>query len=200
MKFSSLMTGFAGLLATTTVVANPMPANAAIQKRSADEVVASIKGIGESLTKLNTTASGYVGGLKGAFTAIKIQIQSSKAGKAIDKATDATKESKEKKFDLPSSQKISSAMLELLPSIQSTLKTLSSKEPEFRKGVLGTGLIPLNPIVKKSLESQKKKSNEFAEVLTPKLDDAFGKIAPMLTKQINDGFDKAIEVFSKKKE
>ncbi|KAL1960696.1 hypothetical protein VTO42DRAFT_6526 [Malbranchea cinnamomea] len=193
MKFSSLFTGFvAGLATVTSVVASPV----AIEKRAAQDVLDGIQNLSDKVVALNATAATYRGGLLGIAKAIKIQIQSGQVQSAIDDAKEAVVDSEEEVFNFEDSQAISVAMVELRPRIVSTLQTLISKEPEFAKGVLGFGIIPLNGIVKAGLVKQKEASGEFADVLLPKLDPAFSGIAPLLINAINAAFDEAIAVFS----
>lgn len=206
-----MFTGLAaGFLAVTSVVASPMPINDissldtldtfdTFEKRSTNDVIAAIHEISDKLTELNNTATDYVGGIKGATKAIKIQILSKKVLKALEKATDATNDIEEPKIGLGPSLDISVNMLQLLPRITSTLDTLVSKADEFAKGVLGTGLVPLNGIVRKSLEDQQEKANEFSEALIPKLEEIFATVAPLITNTINNSFNRAIEVFSEEK-
>lgn len=202
MKFSSVFTGLtAGFLAITGVVASPVAVDSVesidpIQKRGSNEIIAAIHDLTAKLTDLNETALDFESGFVGPAKAIGIQIKSNKVSKAIDAATEAAVES-EDKFNFASSLDLSLSMLQLLPRILSTLETLAAKEPEFRKGAFGTGAVPLNDLVKKSLVGQKEKSNEFAETLVPKLDKVFEYISPIITVSINEAFDQVIGLFSK---
>lgn len=193
MKFSSMFTGLvAGFAAITTVVSSPI----ALEKRGPQEVLDAISNLSEKLVCLNETASGYKGGIVGIPKAIKIQIQSGQVQTAINRATSSVVDSTEEQFDLLSSADISVAMVELRPKILSTLQTMISKEPEFRKGVLGLGVIPLNGIVRSSLEKQFSSSQQFADALVAKLHPTYGSIAFVLINSINKAFEEAIAVFS----
>ncbi|KAF3479613.1 hydrophobic surface binding protein B [Arthroderma uncinatum] len=182
MKLTSIFTAVVAALATT-VVASP------VAKRDGAAVVNTVNAISQQITDLDNTVKTYNGGL---ITAIKIQVKTSKLTKGLKTAISTVQESA--KFNDQESQAVAVAFVNLKPKIDTVLATIVSKQPIFKKGVLG--IFPLDWLVKYNLKQQKDLSAKLGDETVLKLNEQFAKLAPLINAAIADAFTKAIAAFS----
>ncbi|KAK2882584.1 hypothetical protein FQN49_000196 [Arthroderma sp. PD_2] len=182
MKLTSIFTAVVAALATT-VIASP------ISKRDGAAVVDTVNTISQQITDLDTVVKAYDGGI---ITPIKIQVKTSKLTSGLKDAIKTVQESE--KFDDKESQAVATAFVQLKPKIDTVLASITSKQPVFKKGVLG--FFPLDWLVKYNLKQQKDLSAKLGDETVLKLNEKFAKLAPLINAAIADAFAKAIAAFS----
>ncbi|EGD88182.1 hypothetical protein H112_04667 [Trichophyton rubrum D6] len=181
MKLSSIFSAVVAALATT-VVASP------IAKRDGAAVVNSVNTISQQITDLDNVVKSYTGGF---ITPIKIQVKTSKLTSGLKDAIKTVQESA--KFNDQESQAVATAFVQLKPKIDAVLASLVSKQPIFKKGILG---VPLDWLVRINLQQQKDLSAKLGDETVLKLNEQFAKLAPLINNAIAEAFAKAIAAFS----
>ncbi|EFR01103.1 hydrophobic surface binding protein B [Nannizzia gypsea CBS 118893] len=182
MKLSSIFAAVVTALATT-VVAAPLA------KRDGAAVVNAVSTISQQITDLDNVVKTYNGGF---ITPIKIQTKTSKLTSGLKDAIKTVQESA--KFNDQESQAVATAFVQLKPKIDTVLASLVSKQPIFKKGILG--IIPLDWLVKINLKKQKDLSAKLGDETVLKLNEQFAKLAPLINNAIAEAFTKAIAAFS----
>ena len=180
---------FTAVLASSSALASPL---AAVHvKRDAAAVVDAVNTIGTSLVTLNTTVTGYSGGLGSELTALKIELESSQLVRDLKDAISTTQQSAN--FTDAESGTVATALVTLEPQILSALTNIASKKAAFEKGILD--FISLTFLVKNNLQQQKDLSAQLGDAVTAKLTPNYASLAPLITGQIADAFTAAINTF-----
>lgn len=186
MRFSALLS----VVLATTALARPEVRS--IEKRDATSIINAVSAIGNDLTTLNSTVSGYDGGILGTVTALDIELETTKVESDLRRAIQTVRESAP--LNSTESFYVGIAVLYLEPKIQSTLQNIVSKKSDFQSGLLG--LFSLDFLVKYNLEQQQALSAQFGAELLKKLDPSFDAVANNVNAQIAGYFQTAIDAFS----
>ncbi|GMG07503.1 unnamed protein product [Aspergillus oryzae] len=186
MHFHRLLVLAAGLLTTAT------SAPTELFKRDAAGVVDAVAEIADKMTTLNTTVTGYQGGVLGTGTALKIEFQSIQLSHALKDATSTTEDSQN--FTGDESNKVAAAFIDLQPKISSTLNNIVSKKPQFDTGLLGIGSVSF--LVKWNLQQEKDLSADLGQAVVAKLAEPYASVAPLLNDQIAAAFEKALAAYN----
>ncbi|KAK2811994.1 hypothetical protein FQN50_001702 [Emmonsiellopsis sp. PD_5] len=185
MKLTSIFSGLVATLAASAV-ATPLTN---LHKRDAAKLGEIVNDISSQVDELTTTVKGYDGNI---FTALKIQIKTSKVGGGLEDGIEETKASQP--FTDEESASVAQTLVGLQPKLTTLADALIEKKDIFKKGILG--IIPLTGLVKSGLEKQQKLSAEFGEEVIKKLNKQFADLAPIVNDKIAADLARAIEAFS----
>ncbi|RMJ23942.1 antigenic cell wall galactomannoprotein [Aspergillus sp. HF37] len=190
MRLHHYLPLFLTSVASLTAAA-PAPTND-LAVRDGSEVVAAVNTIAEQTKTLNETVSSYDGGIVDTVTAIEIETQAIELNNDLRKAIWVTQNSDN--FTTAESKAVSTAFLEMVPVVESTLANIVSKEEEFSNGLLG--IWSLGFLVKYNLETEKRLALELGHEVEKRLTPVYAEIAPIVISQIKTAFTKAIEAYS----
>ncbi|CAF9907229.1 MAG: hypothetical protein GOMPHAMPRED_005055 [Gomphillus americanus] len=181
MYFPSLI-----LLATTALAAP-------LIQRDAASILQAITNIENHITTLNNTLNTFNGNLLTTIpTVLKIEEQTAELGDAISAATDAANLSPA--LSETDSGTVATAVVTLVPKIQSLLSNIIAHKNTFDRAVLGIGSV--SPQVEQDLQTQSKLSDEFSGALIAKLAPDYAALAPLITNQISAAFQNAVKIFA----
>lgn len=155
-------------------------------------IISSLTTITNDLTKINDTLNGFDGGILGTVTALQIQGDSDQLVKDINQATKVVNATDP--LNDSDSLSISSAVLNLEPTIFSVLSNLVAHHSTFETALLG--LLSATWLVEDDLKSQKTSTDALGAAITAKLSAEFQSIAPVIIQQIDSHFESAIKTFS----
>lgn len=177
--------------AVSLVSAAATPDNG-LTKRAASDVIAAVHKISDQTKTLNSTVSSYGGGILGTLTAVKIETEANALNDDLKDAIRTAKRSA--KFTDAQSLTVSTAFVDLVPVVRSTLNNIVSKKPEFDTGLLGVG--SLSFLVLDNLKTEKGLSLKLGQAVENKLTPDFAQIAPVVLNQVREAFTKAIDAYS----
>ncbi|PYI04102.1 antigenic cell wall galactomanno protein [Aspergillus sclerotiicarbonarius CBS 121057] len=186
-----LLTLFTALTAVVSATPSTVPQPIIKIKRDASGVVSAVNTISTQLITLNSTVSGYPGGIEGTLSALQIQAETIQLEFDLKTAISVTRQSAN--FTDAESQTVAEAFVTLEPQIASTLANIVSKKPDFDDGLLG--IASLSFLVKFDLQELSSLSSALGSAVQAKLSGTYAELAPLVLNEISSAFKSAIAAY-----